>query len=426
MKSIERLFVGLLVVDASICFAACSPQHEISAAENQEANTFVSQQRVRASQAESLADQLAAKGDSAAALKSYATALSLIMIYGSYDMKIMFCGQHVAQGWKVNGMTPGHAPAKAGMRDGDVLTAFNGTPIADWSRVRMHFTIDDDPFNPPVLAVSRDGSAPFTIQLGPPEFDLNDGLLASHWSDANRLLEKQVALYAKAGIRPPVPQSAREVAAKAQKLAKAATTSQAIKDASEQFQLASFVAPWWSDLYVNLGLFQDASGDAIGARQSFENYALLNPQGHDLDAVKAKIAGLGSKAGEQQKLIDWEGWWSQLINGQRQTTGMRVTRDGRLLAVTNLEKNKPWLRATVSDDNTAQAIIRFAADSSVLQPAFQRAVDKCFNGAMEMSTTMTLSPDHRQLTLESYNDLDIDASNCAIVQQRKTTMTWVK
>jgi hypothetical protein len=105
---------------------------------------------------------------------------------------------------------------------------------------------------------------------------------------------------------------------------------------------------------------------------------------------------------------------------------MRVVRDGNLLSVTNLDKHTPWLRATITGDNTAQAIIRFSADSSVLTSAFLNAVNKCFNGAMEMTTNMSLSPDRKQLTLISYNDLDVDFASCAIVRQEQSTMIWVK
>src|ERR1035437_1200674 len=232
MEFRKGYLVGLLAL--TLGFSSIAAAYEPTAAENQEMQAYIVAIPGLAVEFEKAGDRALGAGDSATAIKDYAHAISLIMLTPGYH--INFWGTvHASQGWELHGIEPGPGYT-AGLKDGDILTAVNGAPIATLSRVAAYISIYDDAFNPPTLTVIRGGAAPFDIKLGLPELDINDDLTLAKWADANRLLEKQVALYAKMTTRPPIPKEARRLAAKGQELAKSATTSAQIKAASDQYK----------------------------------------------------------------------------------------------------------------------------------------------------------------------------------------------
>jgi hypothetical protein len=214
---------------------------------------------------------------------------------------------------------------------------------------------------------------------------------------------------------PPIPAAAREHAVRAQALARTAKSPEQFEEVSSEYRIASFLAPWWGDLFVNYAVFQEATEDAIGARETLALYLEARPNAPDRASASQKQAALAGKAEEQKRLMAWEGFWGEIVNGRPTDSGIRFERKGKLVTAKN-STGFEYLRSTIVDEFTAQTVQR--ADGQSPRP-LGPLVQRCFNGLVEFSGTMRLSPDKRRLTI-NMQDFLIDQNTCRVQSNTHT------
>lgn len=411
---------------------ACPARAQWSESEYNEILQYFETYPTLATAAEQQGDAAAAAGNNKEALDDYARALEYTAYSPTYLLQIDH-GETTDNGLQLAALDEFGSIYQAGLRDGDIVTAIDGKSTAGMSRSEISILMMSDAiamqvpgegFKPSTFTILRGNQ---TLNLTPPGPEIVGSVQAADRPNALRLLNKEMAIYASTPIRPPVPWAARQAALKAASLAKSASNEDGVQKAAVEYEKASFTAPWWSDLYINYALFQKASNDAVGARRSLNFFLMLEPNGADAPGARKLLAELDPAAAAQAKLDDWTGWWAVSIDGVPQNTGMTIERKGTMLFVRNGPNLQPWLRATIIDDNTAKDVQRFSKDTGANFPgALDEALQNCFNGVLENSGTMTLSPDRKHLTAVNPGVPYIDASTCAMTATVPETVNWVK
>ena len=419
----KTLVLGL----AALLISGTARAYEPTDSEWKEGADLIEQTYWTAQSMEREADALAASGKTAEAYDKYIHAVARFDLTPSFKFNILRGAMPVREGWRLDSLPTDGVAYHSGIREGDILTAVDGVSLSGMDRMKVGDFIESKSMDPLRISYLRNDT-PAEITLTDPDLYYGGELTTEPgMSMEPQIRGKMVALCAKTpGLGLPPSPMARNAAIRAQDMAKKAHTAEEIKNADFQFRAVTLAAPCWADVYVNYAIFQEAAGNAIGARENLAYYQQLRPDATDLAAIKSKVSDLSAAAESQQKLVDWEGWWSQLVNGKDVHSGYMIKREGNILTITNGHFTKPWLHATIIGDNTAEAYVRFADDCADMSPKMRQAIHQCFNDAMEVSVNMTLSPDRQHLTLEAINDIDFDLSNCHIVRQDRSTLTYVK
>lgn len=353
-------------------------------------------------------DRALAGGGADQAVLKYAQALKAVGLRGRFG----FDGKNVADGYQLSEITPDLPFARAGLRVGDVLIRARGTPMAGLSGSSSAWFVlfQRDPGEPMQVVARRPGAAPFEVTVASAHALWRPGVVREAEEDLIRSLRfKAAAAAGRAATLPPIPAAAREHAKRAQALARSAKTQEEFADAADEYRIASLLAPWWSDLLINYALLQEAGEDAIGARESLALYVEARPNAPDRASASQKQAALAGKAEEQKRLMAWEGFWGEIVNGRRTDSGIRFERKGKIITAKN-NRGFEYLRGTIVDEYTAQSVQRFNPDNAgSLGPAVRR----CFNGLLEFSGTIKLAPDKQRLTL-TMQDFLLDQSTCRV------------
>jgi tetratricopeptide (TPR) repeat protein len=407
-----------------LALAGCAPMSSSGGLDPEFAG-YINSRAPRAQQAEQEADQALARGDVAAAIDGYTRAVGDTLV-GTKGLAGASMERDESRGWVVERVDAGGPADLAGLKAGDVVVPISPhlAPFyAGWAHNAIGLSMDD-PLRPVQVSVRRGAAAPqpMTLERTP---TLRDEPTTQEQAVGTRAFKKLVAAYATLAPRPPVPARARALARDAQAKVGAATTAEAVDAISQQYRLAAYVAPWWSDLYINYALFQEAYDDPAGAIESLDNYLQLNPQAADAPQVRAKIASLQGPAAQERELAAWEGSWFLMWNGTRQTYGMWVHRKGRELFV-RYDDKVPYLRGTISGDAVAKVENRFSDDAGSVSDEMKDAVRRCFGGAMEIPGTLRLAPNRQQLTLTMEHDFNFDVTNCRFDSSAPSTMVYVR
>jgi tetratricopeptide (TPR) repeat protein len=407
----------------ALCAALLLPLAAIAQFTNEDYEIETRFRRDRIAGAQALqreGDQALAAGNPEAALDKYVVALRAVALRG----RLGFDYKRVRNGIEVTELTPDMPMIQAGLRIGDVLVRIRGEDAGRMREGRLNVIFMQQAGEEVRLAVARGGS---TLEVAPRSAhaiwrvgvtDLTpqeDSLIASLRSKAAR-----AAAAAKSPFQ--VPALARSHAERAQALAKTAKTADEYTDAADQYRIASLLAPRWADLYINHALFLEAIDDAIGARESLALYLEAVPDAADRDAVRQKHDALAAKAQEQRHWMAWDGFWGQVVNGRRTESGHNLRRAGKIVTVRNAQGFE-FMRGTITDEFSIQAVQRYTPQNTGhLGPVIQR----CFNGVLEISGTLRLSPDKRTMTMAFANDFDIDPRSCRMVRNNTVTLQYAK
>lgn len=375
----------------------------------------------RAHDLEQEGDDLAASGQLDQAVERYQHALSLGALYESAYYRNN--GGNGTNAITPEGIVVYPAPDGpgyfAGMRDGDVEIAANGKSLVGIPDDEIGDVFFDDTSKMASITVNRNGQT-FEVTMPWLDFALADPPFVTAWLPWEwGLVDKEVALYAKGAKRPQPSMTARRVAQKAQDLAKNAKTPAEIQNAADFFTLAEFVAPYWADLDINAAIFQKTIHDPIAAARSLRHYLALEPNGADANAARATLAQMQPELAQELKYADWGGHWHG-TNGQ---SDIDFDRHGNLLTASIRGKPEPFLRAVITDDNTAKLYSVFSdssGDLSAFPDQLRDAINQCFGGKLEIAGTLRLSEDRQTLTMDLV-DFNIDASNCALTTSVTST-----
>ncbi|MFH1620153.1 MAG: tetratricopeptide repeat protein [bacterium] len=107
-----------------------------------------------------------------------------------------------------------------------------------------------------------------------------------------KLREKVLTYAASLKPQPGVPKKAQHHSNRGQALLKQMEGRKAYSKALAEFEQALALAPWWADVYFNLGLVREKAGDYTGAAISFKWYLRIAPYAPDAAVVEKKLAEL--------------------------------------------------------------------------------------------------------------------------------------
>lgn len=111
-------------------------------------------------------------------------------------------------------------------------------------------------------------------------------------SARNRLLGKLFELARLMHPSPAIPPEARNHADRAESLLRLAKDESGYGKAAQHFELALQSAPWWAEVYYNLGLTREKAGDLAGAARALNLYLKAAPDASEAAAVRKKVVDL--------------------------------------------------------------------------------------------------------------------------------------
>jgi tetratricopeptide (TPR) repeat protein len=118
-------------------------------------------------------------------------------------------------------------------------------------------------------------------------------------------LRRKVIAFANTLTPPPaIPEEAEKFMARGKAAFQTARSSADFKAAAQEYEKAANLAPWWADVYFNLGVVQEKQQEFDEAVSSFELYLLAAPDATDAKAVKEKIYSIQYLKERRQKTID--------------------------------------------------------------------------------------------------------------------------
>ncbi len=170
-------------------------------------------------------------------------------------------------------------------------------------------------------------------------------------------------------VKPPpiVPEEAERRIARGTVAFKEAKSTADYSDAAREFEHAALLAPWYADVYYNLGIARSKAEDYSGAARSLRFYLLAAPDASDAKAAKALMFEMEYKQERADKAKaeitglagDWRGsdgkvYWAR-IDGDRLTFGQRggdltiktTIKDASLTGSAEANAYEKWFEADV-------------------------------------------------------------------------------
>ena len=111
-----------------------------------------------------------------------------------------------------------------------------------------------------------------------------------------KIAEKTISIALRLSSPPTVPREARRRAYFGQALLRDAKDAGAFDEAAREYIAAIIEAPWWADVYINLGLLEEERGEFQKAIVALRLYLLAAPSAPDVQLVQAKISELTRRA----------------------------------------------------------------------------------------------------------------------------------
>jgi tetratricopeptide (TPR) repeat protein len=121
-------------------------------------------------------------------------------------------------------------------------------------------------------------------------------LLSGTRSINPQISQKTIAVARKLDPPPAIPEEARRHAAFASLAVKEAKDPSGYEKAVAEYLQAVCLAPWWADLYYNLGMVQEQRSHFREAAETFKLYLVASPQDPQAQVIKNKIYELEYKA----------------------------------------------------------------------------------------------------------------------------------
>jgi tetratricopeptide (TPR) repeat protein len=259
----------------------------------------------------------------------------------------------VSAGLRINYIIPGQSADNAGLREGDVIVAIDGSSTTnDQDASRIFATTAATIGSAHTIAFIRDGRREsVTVTLVPRATDeaavTNDLLRARHAEEeqaARAAPDTTTAIirYARAfqfladiqtrnssdlasvqqkngemlvnfsellrkGAAPPTPSEAERYNQRAIAIMKTATSDEDNDRAALELGRALYDAPWIADLWLNRGLVYEKAGHVESAGADFKHYLILRPGAADAAAVREKLTALELLAEERKPWIRFSG-----------------------------------------------------------------------------------------------------------------------
>lgn len=404
MKNVARVLWACVLLTG----CALQPPARWTNADYAAWDRFLAEREARTRALEAEGDQALAAGDRQRAADLYAKAAQATEVRGRTG-----CGMDPADnGYVVTEVLPDLPCASAGVRVGDLIVAINGKQAVALGPAQRDIELWGAPGDAITMSIERGGADPadFRVMTTRTAMEIRP-------TDEFALTRPSIligkAASAVAAAPPPVSAVARSHATNAQKLAATAKTKNDYGDVGGEYRIAAAVAPWWSDLHVNRALFFEAIGDAVGATQALNHFLQASPNSPEATTARAKLAALAPKADEQKRLMAWEGFWGEVVNGQATNSGIAFERNGRILTASN-RAGVVYVRATIVDDHTAQSVERYTTENA---GGLAGVLQRCFNGVLEIPSTMRLSADRQTLEYSTQSDFNIDSNTCQVVSR---------
>ena len=108
--------------------------------------------------------------------------------------------------------------------------------------------------------------------------------------------KRVMKLYPQMDPPPAIPEEARKRAVFGMTAVKEAKDSKGLDRAIEEYRKAIQLAPWWADLYYNLGMVQEQRSNFREAAETFKLYLAASPQDPQAQLIQNKIYELEYKA----------------------------------------------------------------------------------------------------------------------------------
>jgi tetratricopeptide (TPR) repeat protein len=103
-------------------------------------------------------------------------------------------------------------------------------------------------------------------------------------------------LYPKIDPPPAIPEEARKRSVFGMTAVKEAKDAKGLDRAIEEYRKAIQLAPWWADLYYNLGMVQEQRSNFREAAETFKLYLAAAPKDPQAQLIQNKIYELEYKA----------------------------------------------------------------------------------------------------------------------------------
>lgn len=189
--------------------------------------------------------------------------------------------------------------------------------------------------------------------------------------DDQKLREKIIAVAKKLDPPPAISEEAKRFMVRGKTLLEHAKNEQEAAQAVQELEKASVIAPWWSDLYFNLGIACEAAAQYEKALRNFNLYLQAAPDAPEAEQVKEKIYSievLAEKARTEEekksKLENLKGLWASRTPDSSVVRQYTVSLDSDRIKIdwsftgSSLDKmestanfiGKYWFEGTLKDD----------------------------------------------------------------------------
>jgi len=191
---------------------------------------------------------------------------------------------------------PAQAPKQAPVQSTPQITT---QPPAPGPAISQN-TKKTAPKVPPLAAsnvpAAKEGDPREVLKQYIAEFATND----HYWP----LREKIIKLVSNLHPKPAIPEEARRLMAQGVDEFKSAQDPAGVRAAADTFWNAMRAAPWWADVYFNLGLSQLECGYYKAAADSFKTYLLISPRGRDAGMIRERLSQAENGIQLRQQAMD--------------------------------------------------------------------------------------------------------------------------
>jgi tetratricopeptide (TPR) repeat protein len=352
-------------------------------------------------------------------------------------------------GMRVDLIMPGQTADNAGLREGDVIVAINGTPtisaqdankafvaaaanvgstqtitiIRDGRRETATATMVARPTNDGALNIEA-----YRTRLAPEEdavrsandaadairhygraYQFLTGIEARDKCDSAFIEQKVSEIIANLGdllrraAPPPTPSEADRYNQRAIAIMKNAKTDEDNDRASTELWRAVYEAPWIADLWLNLGLVYEKAGYVESVIVDLKRYLTLRPAAPDAAAIRQKLTELELLAEERKPWLRYAGNYDTDVV---QLRGRNLTIRARIDSPTDNER-----RDRAGDLIARGTISGRQFDGIWMTRSAKPDVVRCFGNEFEQIARVEFQND--QLVLSAYSQ-NYTLSTCAI------------
>ncbi|MCF6179876.1 MAG: tetratricopeptide repeat protein [Geopsychrobacter sp.] len=154
-------------------------------------------------------------------------------------------------------------------------------------------------------------------------------------SERDPFFKKSIQIALQLDPLPAIPQEAVRHTARAEAYLKSATSNEEFEKALAEFDAALLLAPWWQDVWFNLGIAQKNAGDPGAAIRSLQMFLLAAPDDQAAPKVQREIYALEVEAERNAAQGQWNGIWTDIGNSR-----YVLHRDGNRITFTYIQPDQ--------------------------------------------------------------------------------------